>query len=98
MCSKDSRSSSSKLWKLVKGINKKQVKTCNSVREAAGQAYPDDKSVANGLAAHYQSSSRFNISSLNRSILKRARNVIHGCRSFDLGPNVGQTIFLTCML
>ncbi|GFV96736.1 uncharacterized protein TNCV_3388291 [Trichonephila clavipes] len=48
-------------------------------------AYPDDKSVANGLAAHYQSSSRFNVSSGNRSLLKRARNVILGCRSFDLG-------------
>ncbi|GFS58875.1 hypothetical protein TNIN_387901 [Trichonephila inaurata madagascariensis] len=59
---------------------------CNSVRDAAGQAYPDNKSVANGLASNgrYQSSSRFNFSFMNRSILKRVRNVIHGCRSSDL--------------
>ncbi|GFU55600.1 putative RNA-directed DNA polymerase from transposon BS [Nephila pilipes] len=88
MCSKiDSRSSDSKLWKLVKNIHKEQEQfaTCNSVRDAAGQAYPDDKSAANGLATHYQSSSRFNFSFMNRSILKRARNVIHGCRSSDFG-------------
>ncbi|GFS34586.1 uncharacterized protein NPIL_28821 [Nephila pilipes] len=88
MCSKiDSRSSDSKLWKVVKNINKEQEQfaTCNSVRDAAGQAYPHDKSAVNGLSTHYQSSSRFNFSSMNRSILKRARNVIHGCRSSDLG-------------
>ncbi|GFS78842.1 uncharacterized protein NPIL_325571 [Nephila pilipes] len=84
MCS---RSSDSKFWKLVENINKEQEKfaSCNSVRDAAGQAYPDDKSVANGFATHYQSSSKFNFSSMNRSILNRARNVIHGCRSSDLG-------------
>ncbi|GFQ67113.1 hypothetical protein TNCT_87221 [Trichonephila clavata] len=86
MCSKiDLTSSDSKLWKLVKHINKEQeqFETCNSVRDVAGQVYPDDKSAANGLAAHYQSSSRFNFFSVNRSIFKRARYVIDGCRSSD---------------
>ncbi|GFQ86314.1 hypothetical protein TNCT_523581 [Trichonephila clavata] len=78
MCSKiDSRPSNSKLWKLVKSIYKEQFEICNSVREATGHAYPDYKSVPNGLAARYQSSTWFNFSSINRSLLKRSRNVIH---------------------
>ncbi|GFX60996.1 hypothetical protein TNCV_2366741 [Trichonephila clavipes] len=58
MCIKiNARSTNSKLRKLLKMIKKEQdeFELCNSVREATGHAYPDDKSVAKGIDAHYQS-------------------------------------------
>ncbi|KAF8781935.1 LINE-1 retrotransposable element ORF2 protein like [Argiope bruennichi] len=87
LCSKiDPRTPNTKLWKIIKGICKEQVQNeeCNSIRNTDGQIFPDDKSAANGLSAHYQMTGRFHFANEDKPILSKARNIIHGCRSTDL--------------
>ncbi|KAF8766379.1 putative RNA-directed DNA polymerase like protein [Argiope bruennichi] len=88
LCSKiDPRTPNTKLWKIIKGICKEQIQNeeCNTIRNTNGQIFPDDKSAANGLAAHYQSTSRLHFTNEDKPILSKARNIVHGCRSTDLG-------------
>ncbi|KAF8766539.1 putative RNA-directed DNA polymerase like protein [Argiope bruennichi] len=69
------------------GLCKEQIQNeeCNSIRNTDGQIFPDDKSSANGLAAHYQSTGRLHFTNEDKPILSKARNIVHGCRSTDLG-------------
>ncbi|GFW89355.1 probable RNA-directed DNA polymerase from transposon BS [Trichonephila clavipes] len=80
----DSRTTNSKLWRIVKKINKEQeqCEESNSVIDTNGQVFPDDKAAANGLAVYYQETSKF---SEDKSVMKRAKNIIHGCRTSDVG-------------
>ncbi|KAF8778897.1 hypothetical protein HNY73_015578 [Argiope bruennichi] len=57
MCSNlDLRTNNSRLWRIVKSINKEQeqYEESNSVIDTNGQVFPDDKVVANSLATYYQ--------------------------------------------
>lgn len=83
----DARTPNSKLWKLVKGISREQpqIDKCSSIFDANGQMFPDDKSAANGLAIHYQKISKLTLTNEDKPILYNARNIVHGCRSTDLG-------------
>ncbi|GBM05413.1 hypothetical protein AVEN_94718-1 [Araneus ventricosus] len=45
----------------------------------------DDQFTANGLAAKYQLISRLNLTNEDKHVLRKARNIVHGCRSTDLG-------------
>ncbi|GBN19376.1 hypothetical protein AVEN_152276-1 [Araneus ventricosus] len=47
--------------------------------------FPDDQSAANGLSAHYQLISRLNFTNEDKPVLHKARNIVHGCCSTDLG-------------
>ncbi|GFR02654.1 hypothetical protein TNCT_352551 [Trichonephila clavata] len=68
---------------LVSTRNRISLNSVNRL-EISGQAYLDEKSVANVHAAFYKSSSRFNFSFVNNSILKRTGNVIHTCLKHGL--------------
>ncbi|GFS91045.1 putative RNA-directed DNA polymerase from transposon BS [Trichonephila clavipes] len=83
----DSRTTNSKLWRIVKKINKEQeqCEESNSVIETNGQVFPDDKAAANGLAVYYQETSKLVFTSEDKSVMKRAKNIIHGCRTSDVG-------------
>ncbi|GFR18877.1 uncharacterized protein TNCT_386451 [Trichonephila clavata] len=88
MCeSLDCRTANSKLWRSVKNINREQEQNeeRNSVTDNNGQVFPDDKAAANGLADYYQESSKLDFTRDNIPILSKARNIIHGCRSTDVG-------------
>ncbi|GFV24691.1 RNase H domain-containing protein [Trichonephila clavipes] len=94
MCIKiDARSSNSKLWKLVKSINKEhdQFELSNSVGDTAGQTYPSDKSAADVLVVHYQSSSRLP-PKLNRPVVIPIKNSKKTCSPKDF-----RCIDLTCI-
>ncbi|GFV27016.1 probable RNA-directed DNA polymerase from transposon BS [Trichonephila clavipes] len=62
----DSRTTNSKLWRIVKKINKAQEKCeeSNSVIDTNRQVFHDDKAAANGLAAYYQETSKLKIGRL----------------------------------
>ncbi|GFW89782.1 RNA-directed DNA polymerase from mobile element jockey [Trichonephila clavipes] len=83
----DSRTTNSKLWRIVKKINKEQeqCEESNSVIDTNGQVFPDDKAAANGLAVYYQETSKLVFTSEDKSVMKRAKNIIHGCRTSDVG-------------
>ncbi|GFT90069.1 RNA-directed DNA polymerase from mobile element jockey [Trichonephila clavipes] len=83
----DSRTTNSKLWRIVKKINKEQeqCEESNSVIDTNGQVFPDDKAAANGLAVYYQETSKLVSTSEDKSVMKRAKNIIHGCRTSDVG-------------
>ncbi|KAF8789965.1 putative RNA-directed DNA polymerase like protein [Argiope bruennichi] len=76
-----------KLWKIIKGICKEQIQNeeCNSIRNIDGQIFPDDKSAANGLAPDYQLTGRLHFKKEDKTLLSKARNIVHGCRSTDFG-------------
>ncbi|GFV92830.1 probable RNA-directed DNA polymerase from transposon BS [Trichonephila clavipes] len=50
-----------------------------------GQVFPDDKAAANGLAVYYQETSKLVFTSEDKSVMKRAKNIIHGCRTSYVG-------------
>ncbi|GFW76559.1 uncharacterized protein TNCV_2681761 [Trichonephila clavipes] len=83
----DSRTTNSKLWRIVKKINKEQeqCEESNTVIDTNGQVFPDDKAAANGLAVYYQETSKLVFTSEDKSVMKRAKNIIHGCRTSDVG-------------
>ncbi|GFX27299.1 probable RNA-directed DNA polymerase from transposon X-element [Trichonephila clavipes] len=83
----DSRTTNSKLWRIVKKINKEQeqCEESNSVIDTNGQVFPDDKAAANGLAVYYQETSKLVFTSEDKSVMKRAKNIIHDCRTSDVG-------------
>ncbi|GFX17340.1 probable RNA-directed DNA polymerase from transposon BS [Trichonephila clavipes] len=82
----DSRTTNSKLWRIVKKINKgqEQCEESNSVIDTNGQVFPDDKAAANGLAVYYQETSKLVFTFEDKSVMKRAKNIIHGCRTSDV--------------
>ncbi|GFY27229.1 probable RNA-directed DNA polymerase from transposon BS [Trichonephila clavipes] len=82
----NSRTTNSKLWRIVKKINKEQeqCEESNSVIDTNGQVFPDDKAAANGLAVYYQETSKLVFTSEDKSVMKRAKNIIHGCRTSDV--------------
>ncbi|GFV62067.1 hypothetical protein TNCV_4108701 [Trichonephila clavipes] len=49
------------------------------------KVFPDDKAAANGLAVYYQEISKLVFTSEDKSVMKRAKNIIHGCRTSDVG-------------
>ncbi|GFV08145.1 uncharacterized protein TNCV_4786901 [Trichonephila clavipes] len=83
----DSRTTNSKLWRIVKKINKEQeqCEESNSVIDTNGQVFPDDKAAANGLTVYYQETSKLVFTSEDKSVMKRAKDIIHGCRTSDVG-------------
>ncbi|XP_071041949.1 uncharacterized protein [Parasteatoda tepidariorum] len=84
LCSKlDSRSSDTKLWKLVKSLNKEQQQRekCNTIVDENGNLAQDDKAAANLLGLFYQDTSTLNFSKENSKVKTKAINVLHGCRT-----------------
>ncbi|GFV33753.1 uncharacterized protein TNCV_4568681 [Trichonephila clavipes] len=73
----DSRTTNSKLWRIVKKINREQEQCdeSNSVIDTNGQVFPDDKAAANGLAVYYHESSKLVFTSEDKSVMKRAKNI-----------------------
>ncbi|GFU87037.1 uncharacterized protein TNCV_1586251 [Trichonephila clavipes] len=73
----DSRTTNSKLWRIVKKINKEQelCEESNSVIDTNGQVFPDDKAAANGLTVYYQETSKLVFISEDKSVMKRAKNI-----------------------
>ncbi|GFV90941.1 uncharacterized protein TNCV_1248301 [Trichonephila clavipes] len=71
----DSRTTNSKLWRIVKKINKEQeqCEESNSVIDTNGQVFPDDKAAANGLAVYYQEISKLVFTSEDKSVMKELR-------------------------
>ncbi|GFV76448.1 uncharacterized protein TNCV_829281 [Trichonephila clavipes] len=71
----DSRTTNSKLWRIVKKINKEQeqCEESNSVIDTNGQVFPDDKAAANGLAVYYQETSKLVFTSEDKSVMKELR-------------------------
>ncbi|GFW40136.1 putative RNA-directed DNA polymerase from transposon BS [Trichonephila clavipes] len=88
MCeSLDCRAANAKLWRIIKDINREQEQSeeRNSVTDINGQIFPDDKAAANAPAVYYQESSKLGFTIDNIPILRKAKNIIHGCRSTDVG-------------
>ncbi|GFX94225.1 uncharacterized protein TNCV_4292701 [Trichonephila clavipes] len=73
----DSRTTNSKLGRIVKKINKEQeqCEESNSVIDTNGQVFPDDKAAANGLAVYYKETSKLVFTSEDKFVMKRAKNI-----------------------
>ncbi|GBM57069.1 hypothetical protein AVEN_157032-1 [Araneus ventricosus] len=70
------RTPNTKLWKLVKGINKEQAQyeDSNTIKDDNGQMFPGNQSAAIGLAVHYQLISKLNFTNEDKPVLRKARN------------------------
>ncbi|GFX39252.1 RNA-directed DNA polymerase from mobile element jockey [Trichonephila clavipes] len=93
LCSSpDSRSSNSKLWKLVKGISEEQLQfeKCNAIQLTEGLLAQNDEQAANILGEHYQLISCLNFTGNDKYAKTMESNVVHGCHS---NPHVGPAIF-----
>ncbi|GFV92024.1 uncharacterized protein TNCV_1894601 [Trichonephila clavipes] len=79
----DSRSSNSKLWKLVKGISKEQpqCEKCNTIQSTEELLAQNDEQTANILRERYQLISSLNLTSNDKYVKNVASNVVQGCRS-----------------
>ncbi|GFS97579.1 putative RNA-directed DNA polymerase from transposon BS [Trichonephila clavipes] len=88
----DSRSSNSKLWKLVKGVSKEQPQfgKCNTIQSTDGLFAQNDEQAINILGEHYQLISSLNFTGNNKYVKSMVSNVVYGCRS---NPHVGPAIF-----
>ncbi|GFR00255.1 uncharacterized protein TNCT_139091 [Trichonephila clavata] len=96
MCeSLDCRTANSKLWRIVKNIKREQEQ---NEERSSGQVFPDDKAAANGLAVYYQESGKLDFTRDNIPILRKAKNIIHGCRNTDVGDQELYRVFTSTEL
>lgn len=79
----DSRTPDSKLWKLVKNIEKSQPQTesCNTILAPDGSIPRSRKEAADILGQHYSNISKLPFTALDKPIARRARNLAHQHRN-----------------
>ncbi|GFW14474.1 putative RNA-directed DNA polymerase from transposon BS [Trichonephila clavipes] len=79
----DSRSSNSKLWKLVKAISKEQpqFEKCRTIQSTDGLLAQNDEQAANILREHCQLISTLNFTGNDKYAMTVTSNVVHGCHS-----------------
>ncbi|XP_042898886.1 uncharacterized protein [Parasteatoda tepidariorum] len=90
----DFRTNDSKLWKLVKSLDKQQPQTesCSTILAHDGSISQSDKDVADILGLHYKNISKLTFSANEKTTERKARNLAHCCRS----RSCGVPLFFAC--
>ncbi|KAF8790024.1 hypothetical protein HNY73_005112 [Argiope bruennichi] len=86
----DPRTSNTKLWNLVKALDKlkPQGEKCNTILDPNGFNLDNDKAAADLIGDHYRQVSKLNFDSGDKLIETSARHSIHSSRSSDLGDPI----------